>query len=120
MTEESLFGTTESPPVIARHDRGAAGKHSAALPILKPLAERMRPQTLDEVIGQKKLLGPGAPLRVAFENRRPHSMILWGPPGVGKTTIARLMANAFDLPFIAISAVLGGVKDIRGCDTSCL
>ena len=113
MTEESLFGTTESPPVIARHDRGAAGKHSAALPILKPLAERMRPQTLDEVIGQKKLLGPGAPLRVAFENRRPHSMILWGPPGVGKTTIARLMANAFDLPFIAISAVLGGVKDIR-------
>lgn len=113
MTEESLFGTTESLPVIARHDRGAAGKHSAALPILKPLAERMRPQTLDEVIGQKKLLGPGAPLRVAFENRRPHSMILWGPPGVGKTTIARLMANAFDLPFIAISAVLGGVKDIR-------
>lgn len=82
-------------------------------PMLKPLAERMRPQTLDEVIGQKKLLGTGAPLRVAFENRRPHSMILWGPPGVGKTTIARLMANAFDLPFIAISAVLGGVKDIR-------
>ena len=58
MTEESLFGTTESPPVIARHDRGAAGKHSAALPILKPLAERMRPQTLDEVIGQKKLWDP--------------------------------------------------------------
>ncbi|WP_295480560.1 replication-associated recombination protein A [uncultured Sutterella sp.] len=81
--------------------------------MLQPLAERMRPQTLDEVIGQKKLIGPGAPLRVAFENRRPHSMILWGPPGVGKTTLARLMANAFDLPFIAISAVLGGVKDIR-------
>lgn len=82
-------------------------------PVLQPLAERMRPQTLDEVIGQTHLLGPGAPLRVAFENHRPHSMILWGPPGVGKTTLARLMATAFDMPFVAISAVLCGVKDIR-------
>ncbi len=81
--------------------------------MLAPLAERMRPRTLDEVVGQKHLVGPGAPLRVAFENRRPHSMILWGPPGVGKTTLARLMATAFDLPFIALSAVLAGVKDIR-------
>ena len=80
---------------------------------MRPLAERLRPRTLDEVIGQKHLLGPGSPLRVAFENNRPHSMILWGPPGVGKTTLARLMATAFDLPFKAISAVLGGVKDIR-------
>ncbi|HTN49047.1 MAG TPA: replication-associated recombination protein A [Burkholderiaceae bacterium] len=78
-----------------------------------PLAERMRPKTIDEVVGQSQLLGPGKPLRVAFESGRPHSMILWGPPGVGKTTLARLMADAFDLEFIAISAVLGGVKDIR-------
>jgi putative ATPase len=78
-----------------------------------PLAERMRPRTVDEVIGQAHLLGPGKPLRVAFESGRAHSMILWGPPGVGKTTLARLMADAFGLDFIAISAVLGGVKDIR-------
>ena len=78
-----------------------------------PLAERLRPRTLDDVIGQKHLLGPGKPLRVAFESGRLHSMILWGPPGVGKTTLARLMANAFDAEFIAMSAVLGGVKDIR-------
>ena len=73
----------------------------------------MRPQSLDEVIGQRHLLAPGRPLRAAFESRRAHSMIFWGPPGVGKTTLARLMADAFDLGFIAISAVLGGVKDIR-------
>ncbi len=78
-----------------------------------PLAERLRPKTLDEVIGQRHLLGPGKPLRVAFESGRLHSMILWGPPGVGKTTLARLMADAFDAQFIAMSAVLGGVKDIR-------
>jgi putative ATPase len=78
-----------------------------------PLAERLRPATLDEVIGQQHLLGPGKPLRVAFEAGRLHSMILWGPPGVGKTTLARLVAGAFDAQFIAISAVLGGVKDIR-------
>src|SRR5258706_836459 len=78
-----------------------------------PLAERLRPKTMDEVIGQQHLLGPGKPLRVAFESGRLHSMILWGPPGVGKTTLARLMADAFDAQFIAISAVLGGVKDIR-------
>jgi putative ATPase len=78
-----------------------------------PLAERMRPRSIDEVVGQSHLLGPGKPLRVAFESKRPHSMILWGPPGVGKTTLARLMADAFGLDFIAISAVLGGVKDIR-------
>ena len=78
-----------------------------------PLAERLRPRTLDEVIGQQQLLGAGKPLRVAFESGRLHSMILWGPPGVGKTTLARLVAQGFDAQFIAISAVLGGVKDIR-------
>jgi putative ATPase len=78
-----------------------------------PLAEQLRPATLDEVIGQKHLLGPGKPLRLAFESRTPHSMILWGPPGVGKTTLARLMADAFDAEFIALSAVFSGVKDIR-------
>lgn len=78
-----------------------------------PLAERMRPRTIDEVAGQQHLLGPGKPLRLAFEAGKPHSMILWGPPGVGKTTLARLMAQSFDAEFIAISAVLAGVKEIR-------
>ncbi|RBA23924.1 replication-associated recombination protein A [Herminiimonas fonticola] len=78
-----------------------------------PLAERLRPHTLDEVIGQQHILGEGKPLRVAFESGEPHSMILWGPPGVGKTTLARLMADSFHADFIALSAVLSGVKDIR-------
>ncbi len=78
-----------------------------------PLAERLRPQTIDEVLGQRHLLGPGKPLRLAFESGKPHSMILWGPPGTGKTTLARLMAQAFDAEFIALSAVFSGVKDIR-------
>ena len=78
-----------------------------------PLAERLRPRTLAEVIGQDHLTGEGMPLRIAFESGKPHSMILWGPPGVGKTTIARLMAHAFECDFIALSAVLSGVKEIR-------
>ena len=78
-----------------------------------PLAEKLRPRALDDVVGQKHLLGPGKPLRVAFESGKPHSMILWGPPGSGKTTIARLMALVFEAEFIALSAVLSGVKDIR-------
>ena len=78
-----------------------------------PLAESLRPQTLGEVIGQQHLLGEGMPLRIAFESGQPHSCILWGPPGVGKTTIARLMASSFEAHFITISAVLGGVKEIR-------
>jgi putative ATPase len=80
---------------------------------LPPLAEAMRPKSLAEVIGQQHLLGPGKPLRLAFEAGKPHSMILWGPPGVGKTTLARLMADAFDAEFIALSAVFAGVKDIK-------
>ena len=78
-----------------------------------PLAERLRPRSLDEVLGQTHLLGEGKPLRVAFSSGVPHSMILWGPPGVGKTTLARLMADCFQADFIALSAVLSGVKDIR-------
>ena len=78
-----------------------------------PLAERLRPQHIDEVIGQSHLLGTGKPLRLAFESGKLHSMILWGPPGVGKTTLARLMATAFDADFVPLSAVLSGVKDIR-------
>ena len=86
---------------------------SSRADIQAPLAERLRPKTLDEVIGQQHLLGAGKPLRAAFESGRLHSMILWGPPGVGKTTLALLVAQGFDAQFIAISAVLGGVKDIR-------
>lgn len=78
-----------------------------------PLAERLRPRTLDDVVGQQHLLGRGKPLRVAFDSGRPHSMIFWGPPGVGKTTLARLMADGFDAQFLSISAVMGGVKEIR-------
>jgi putative ATPase len=78
-----------------------------------PLAERLRPQSVAEVVGQRHLLGDGKPLAVALKSGRPHSMILWGPPGVGKTTLARLMAKAFNTEFIAISAVLAGVKEIR-------
>jgi len=78
-----------------------------------PLAEDLRPKSLDEVVGQEHLLGAGKPLRLAFESGRPHSMILWGPPGSGKTTIARLMAKAFNAEFVALSAVFSGVKDIR-------
>ena len=78
-----------------------------------PLADRLRPTTIGEVIGQRHLLAPGKPLAVAFASGKPHSMLLWGPPGVGKTTLARLMAKAFNSEFIALSAVLSGVKDIR-------
>jgi putative ATPase len=79
----------------------------------RPLADRLRPQSLDEYVGQSHLLGLGAPLRRALESGRPHSMILWGPPGTGKTTLARLVANSSQAEFIALSAVLAGIKDIR-------
>jgi putative ATPase len=79
----------------------------------RPLADRLRPQILDEYVGQSHLLGPGAPLRRALENGRPHSMILWGPPGTGKTTLARLVAKGANAEFLSLSAVLAGIKDIR-------
>jgi putative ATPase len=78
-----------------------------------PLAERLRPKKVEDMVGQRHLLGEGKPLWVALRAGKPHSMILWGPPGVGKTTLARLMANAFNAEFISISAVLAGVKEIR-------
>ncbi len=106
MSNASLFPDEFDPVPSGPPAMAMPGKHA-------PLPERLRPRQLDEVVGQRHLLGPGMPLRVALESGRPHSMILWGPPGVGKTTLARLMAQFFDAQFIAISAVLGGVKDIR-------
>jgi putative ATPase len=79
----------------------------------RPLADRLRPRILDEYVGQSHLLGPGAPLRRALESGRPHSMILWGPPGTGKTTLARLVATGANAEFLSLSAVLAGIKDIR-------
>ncbi len=99
-----LFGAPPPPPP----GHGKPGGDASA-----PLAERLRPARLDDVIGQDHLLGAGKPLRLAFEAGKPQSMILWGPPGVGKTTLARLMAHHFDADFIQISAVLAGVKEIR-------
>jgi putative ATPase len=101
MDTADLFAQAEEPVPSPQVDAGT------------PLAERLRPRTLDEVIGQRHLLAPGKPLRVAFASGQPHSMILWGPPGVGKTTLARLTAQHFDADFIQISAVLAGVKEIR-------
>ena len=132
-----LFGNAPLPPATAttaavaaptarRTQTGAGGQFALQTPAetnastatsaperTAPLAELLRPQTLEQVIGQQHLLGAGKPLQLAFASGKPHSMILWGPPGVGKTTLARLAAHAFDYDFIALSAVFSGVKDIR-------
>jgi putative ATPase len=88
-------------------------KNGAAQSAAAPLAERMRPRILDEVVGQDHLLAIGAPLRTLLEAGRPPSMVFWGPPGVGKTTIARLVAQHVDAHFVSLSAVMAGVKEIR-------
>ncbi|MDR1423517.1 MAG: replication-associated recombination protein A [Azoarcus sp.] len=106
---DDLFGASEAAAPSHKPSHRSASVDPGAV----PLAERLRPATLDEVAGQMHLLGSGKPLRLAFESGKPHSMILWGPPGVGKTTLARLMAKGFDADFIAVSAVFSGVKEIR-------
>src|SRR6516165_3860700 len=91
-----------------RRDETPAEEGSSA-----PLAARMRPRTLDDIVGQEHLLGPGAPLRALIEADRLSSIILWGPPGTGKTTLARVVASTTDRHFVAMSAVTAGVKDVR-------
>ncbi|MDE2120962.1 MAG: AAA family ATPase, partial [Betaproteobacteria bacterium] len=106
-----LFDPDPQDPVPAQAPQPETASAPAGAEV--PLAERLRPRHIDDVVGQSHLLGPGKPLRVAFDARRLHSMILWGPPGVGKTTLARLIAERFAARFVAISAVLAGVKEIR-------
>ncbi len=106
----SLFDEPERPEPQRRDDAAAADPSLSAT----PLSERMRPRSLDEFVGQEALLGRGRPLRIAIENDRLQSIILWGPPGTGKTTLARLIASATKAKFVAFSAVLAGIKEIRG------
>jgi putative ATPase len=113
MATESLFDDAPVPEGGKPRDAAQTERAAPWTGGAQPLAEKLRPRTLNDVVGQQHLVGPGRPLREAFEAQRLHSMILWGPPGVGKTTLARLVAHAFDAHFISISAVLGGVKDIR-------
>ena len=104
MTAGPLFDEEGGPDGPPRRSQDAPGT---------PLAERMRPRSLDEFVGQAALIGPGRPLRNAIEQDRLQSIILWGPPGTGKTTLARLIATATRARFVAFSAVLSGIKEIR-------
>src|SRR5579884_4414932 len=104
--------------ILSSSDRANMGLFSNApglstTPATAPLAERMRPRTLDEYVGQEHLLGPGKPLRVQIERDDPGSMIFWGPPGVGKTTLAKIIAETTKANFIEFSAVLSGIKEIK-------
>ena len=105
MSRRSAPSTPAQPSLPMGDERAASA--------LRPLADRMRPVTLDELVGQAHVAGPGTPLRAALESGKPYSMILWGPPGCGKTTLALLVARYADAEFIAISAVLGGISDVR-------
>jgi putative ATPase len=103
----------EQPSLLAPDDpTGSPAPGSRSAPI-GPLADRMRPRTLEEIVGQEPLTAPGAPLRAAIESGQPHSLILWGPPGVGKTTIARAIAESSDASFEQLNAVTDGIKDLR-------
>ena len=105
-TEMGLGGSAEP--------RRSAAPPAAERPLAdRPLADRMRPRSIADIVGQPQVLGPGKPLRVALETGRLHSMVLWGPPGSGKTTLARLVAQGSDAQFIALSAVMAGIKDVR-------
>ena len=94
-------------------DVDKAEKQDSGLSLFVPLASRMRPESLDDYIGQSHLIGPGRPLRMALERKQSYSMIFWGPPGVGKTTLALIIAKSSGAVLEQISAVTSGVKDIR-------
>src|SRR5690606_36778329 len=108
MRSSILRSPTELMSTVSRMDRFAP-----RTPPNQPLAARMRPATLDEYAGLQHLLGPGRPLHTALEQGAMHSMIFWGPPGVGNTTLARLLASLVDAHFVTISAVLSGVMELR-------
>ena len=112
---DSLFGdeADDAHNIEATPSSAKKAKPMAEDALKLPLAEQLRPKILSDIVGQEHLTAPGMPLRLAFDSKRAHSMILWGPPGAGKTTMARLMADGFNAEFIAISAVLAGVKEIR-------
>ena len=110
MSSGPLFNEEEGrPSAFAKATADKSGRPDAGT----PLAERMRPRTLDEVLGQEAILAPGKPLREAIERDLLQSIILWGPPGTGKTTLARVIAEITEAHFVPFSAVLAGIKEIK-------
>src|SRR5213595_4125560 len=109
MSDDGLFDLPEAPPSTGTGGGSLSGNTHAS----SPLAVRMRPASLDELVGQQHLLAPGAPLRQLVTGASPMSVILWGPPGSGKTTVAHLVAGSGDRRFVAMSALSAGVKDVR-------